>query len=240
MKGVILAGGLGTRLAPLTSITNKHLLPVYDRPMIEYPLSTLTDAGIREVLIVCGREHAGHFVQHLGSGKDRGLDISYAVQERDNAGIADALSYAERFADGNPIAVILGDNIFEDDFSRPIQAFAREGKGAHIFLKKVPYAKRFGVARLQRGKIVAIVEKPKRPPSPLAVTGLYLYAPDVFAKIRTLSPSKRGELEITDVQNLYIAEGALGHSKVRGFWSDAGTFESLHHSSSWARKRKAA
>ncbi len=237
MKGVILAGGLGTRLRPLTLITNKHLLPVYDRPMIEYPIATLAGAGIKEILIVCGREHAGHFMQYLGSGKEKGLSFSYEMQDTNSGGIADALSYAESFADGAPIAVILGDNIFEMDFSRPVAEFARRATGAHIFLKKVPDARRFGVARIHGGKITSIIEKPKRPTSSYAVTGCYLYDAGVFAKIKTITPSLRGELEITDIQNLYIADNALTYSTVRGFWSDAGTFESLQHSSVWARRR---
>jgi glucose-1-phosphate thymidylyltransferase len=238
MKGIILAGGLGTRLLPLTRVTNKHLIPVYDRPMIEYPINTLVKAGIRSILVICGREHSGHFMQYLGSGKERGLSFSYEIQDTNNGGIADALSYAEHFADGHPIAVILGDNIFEMDFSRPFAAFARRTTGAHIFLKKVMDPRRFGVARVHNGKIVDILEKPKRPQSPFAVTGLYLYGPEVFSKLKTLQPSARGELEITDIQNLYLQDGMLEYSMVKGFWSDAGTFDSLHHSSVWAKHKK--
>ena len=235
MKGVIVAGGLGTRLRPLTHITNKHLLPVYDKPMILYPLDTLARAGVEDIIIVCGREHAGHFMQFLGSGKAYGVRLSYAIQDTNDGGIADALSYAKDFADGHPLALILGDNIFEMDFSKSVTAFKKIGTGASVFLKKVPDPERFGVADIKGGRVRAILEKPKRPPSDLAVTGFYLYGPEVFVKLKKLKPSTRGQLEITDVHNLYIADNALMFGTVKGFWSDAGTFESLHRSAMWAR-----
>lgn len=236
MKGVILAGGLGTRLHPLTRITNKHLLPVYDKPMILYPLHTLKKAGIDEIMIVCGKEHAGHFMNFLGSEREYGVKFSYALQHG-AGGIADALSLAEDFAGGEKIAVILGDNIFEDDFSDDFNAFQHE-RGAKVFIKEVSDPQRFGVAEIDAvGKIVNIEEKPKNPKSDLATVGLYLYNPDVFAKIKKIVPSARGELEITDVHNIYIKEGLLAYGKVNGFWSDAGTFDSLLKTTIWASKR---
>jgi glucose-1-phosphate thymidylyltransferase len=235
MKGVILAGGHGTRLSPLTLITNKHLLPVYDKPMILYPLETLKRGGITEIMIVCGKEHAGHFMNFLGSGKEHGVKLSYALQTG-AGGIADALSLAEDFADEEKIAVILGDNIFEDNFLEDFKAF-QNGKGAKIFIKEVSDPERFGVAEIVDSAVVGIEEKPKKPKSNLATVGLYLYDPDVFAKIKTLVPSGRGELEIADVNNLYIKEGALSYGMVKGFWSDAGTFDSLLKTSNWASKK---
>jgi glucose-1-phosphate thymidylyltransferase len=232
MKGIILAGGNGTRLSPLTLVTNKHLLPIYDRPMILYPLDTLKKAGIYEIMIVCGKEHAGHFMSFLGSGKEYGVKLSYALQNG-AGGIADALSLAEDFADEKKIAVVLGDNIFEDDFSSDIVQFEKE-RGARVFVKEVPDPQRFGVAEVSGGKIISIEEKPKNPKSNLATVGFYLYDSDVFKKIRELTPSSRGELEITDVHNMYIHSGALSYGVVRGFWSDAGTFDSLLTASVWA------
>ena len=236
MKGVILAGGTGSRLRPLTLITNKHLLPVYDKPMILYPLDTLKKVGISEIMIVCGKEHAGHFMNFLGSGKDYGVQLSYALQHG-AGGIAEALSLAEDFAKKDKIAVILGDNIFEDDFSKEVQAFQNE-EGAKVFVKKVDDPQRFGIAEIVGGKIVGIEEKPECPKSNDATVGLYLYDADVFDKIRTLQPSARGEYEITDVHNMYIEEGKLSHGDVVGFWSDAGTFESLFRTVQWAVNRK--
>ncbi|HVO28405.1 MAG TPA: sugar phosphate nucleotidyltransferase [Candidatus Paceibacterota bacterium] len=236
MKGIILAGGLGTRLRPLTHVTNKHLLPVYDRPMVMYPLATLRQAGISEIMVVCGKEHAGGFMNFLGSGKDFDVKLSYALQQS-SGGIAEALSLAEDFADGGKMAVILGDNIFEDDFSSAIKVFERRS-GAMVFLKQVPDANRFGVAEVEGDNIVRVEEKPAVPKSDLAITGLYLYDPDVFSKIRTLHPSARNELEITDVQNLYLQERKLSFAMVDGFWSDAGTFESLLRAAQWAAERK--
>ncbi|MGB7957399.1 MAG: sugar phosphate nucleotidyltransferase [Minisyncoccia bacterium] len=236
MKGVILAGGFGTRLQPLTFITNKHLLPVYDKPMILYPLETLRAAGVSEIMIVCGKEHAGHFMNFLGSGKEYGLKLSYALQHG-AGGIAEALGLAEDFVGNDKVAVILGDNIFEDDFSEDFKKFQRE-KGSRVFVKEVPDPERFGVAEVSGGKIVHTEEKPKNPKTNLAIVGLYLYDPDVFTKIKTLVPSARGELEITGLHNAYIGEGSLAYGMVKGFWSDAGTFESLHKSAAWAANRK--
>jgi len=235
MKGVILAGGYGTRLSPLTLITNKHLLPVYDKPMILYPLDTLKKAGITEIMIVCGKEHAGHFMNFLGSGKEYGVKLSYALQSG-AGGIADALSLAEDFAGKDKIAVILGDNIFEDDFSEYFNKFQNE-KGATVFIQEVSDPRRFGVAEIKDEKIIGIEEKPKMPKSNFATVGLFLYDSDVFAKIKKLTPSARGEFEITDVHNMYISEGLLSFEKVRGFWSDAGTFDSLLSTATWASKR---
>lgn len=234
MKGIILAGGLGTRLHPLTLITNKHLLPVYDKPMVLYPLETLKNSGVSEIMIVCGKEHAGDFMNFLGSGKQYGVKLSYALQSG-AGGIAEALSLAEDFTDKEKIAVILGDNIFEDNFLRDIELF---DKGARVFLKKVEDPRRFGIAEMKNNKIIAIEEKPQGPKSDYATTGFYLYNCDVFDKIRKLTPSKRGELEITDVHNMYINEGNLFHGFISGFWSDTGTFESLLKTSSWVEKGK--
>jgi len=223
MKGVILAGGTGSRMYPLTKVTNKHLLPVYDKPMIYYPLQTLVNAGIKEIMIVSGRGHAGHFLELLGSGMEFGVQLTYEIQEK-AGGIAEALGLAENWVDDDPIAVILGDNIFEDGIDADVTSFR---KGARIFLKEVPDAQRFGVAEIDGNRVVSIEEKPKKPKSRFAVTGLYLYDPDVFSVIRTLTPSGRGELEITDVNNAYINRGEMQFSLLRGFWSDAGTFDSL-------------
>jgi glucose-1-phosphate thymidylyltransferase len=236
MKGVILAGGHGTRLHPLTLITNKHLLPIYDKPMILYPLDTLKKGGITEIMIVCGKEHAGHFMNFLGSGKDYGVKLSYALQNG-AGGIADALSLAEDFAGEEKIAVVLGDNIFGEDFSDEFNAFKNE-HGAKVFIKEVEDPQRFGVAEIKDGKILGIEEKPKHPKSNLATVGLYLYDPNVFEKIKKISPSERGELEITDVHNMYIQDGLLSYGLVDDFWSDAGTFESLLRTTIWAAKQK--
>lgn len=237
MKGVILAGGLGTRLRPLTLVTNKHLLPVYDKPMVLYPLETLKNSGIKEILIVCGREHGNHFMSFLGSGREFGVKLSFALQDADNGGIADALSYAEDFAGKEQIAVILGDNLFQNDFSEDIKQFKGE-QGSRVFLKKVSDPSRFGVAIMKGKKIIRIEEKPRIVRTNLVTTGFYLYNPDVFAKIKKLKPSGRGEIEITDVHNEYIKEGRLSFGIVRGFWSDAGTFESLLKATLWMARRK--
>lgn len=234
MKGIILAGGFGTRLRPLTLITNKHLLPVYDKPMIMYPLDTLKKSGIKEIMIVCGKEHAGHFMNFLGSGEDFGVKLSYALQ-KGSGGIAEALGLAKDFADGSKIAVILGDNIFERSFSKEIEKF-KKMEGAMVFLKKVSDPKRFGVAQIKGNKIINIEEKPKKPKSNKVTTGFYLYNPDVFKKVKELKPSWRGELELTDIHNMYIKENKLGWSEVKGYWSDAGTLETLLSSSNWAAK----
>ena len=223
MKGIILAGGTGSRLYPLTKVTNKHLLPVYDKPMIYYPLQTLLDAGIDEILIISGRGHAGHFLELLGSGSEWGVSFTYEIQD-EAGGIAQALGLADRFADAENVAVILGDNIFQDGIREDVSAFSG---GAKVFLKGVTDAHRFGVAELDGARVLCIEEKPAKPRSNLAVTGLYMYGSDVFDVIRTLKPSGRGELEITDVNNYYIIEGQMGYRVLDGYWSDAGTFESL-------------
>jgi len=227
MKGVVLAGGLGSRLHPLTKITNKHLLPIYDKPMIYYPIQTLVDAGIEEILVVTGGRNAGDFLRLLANGKEFGLKrMNYAYQEGEG-GIAEALSLAEHFAEGESICVILGDNLVEKSIRGAVDEFRKQEKGARILLKKVPDAERFGVAEIQGERILGIEEKPVKPKSNLAVTGLYLYDATVFEKTRTLKPSARGELEITDVNNGYIAEGSMKFSYLDGWWTDAGTFESL-------------
>jgi len=235
MKGIILAGGLGTRLRPLTLITNKHLLPIYNKPMILFPLETLRSSGVSEIMIVCGKEHAGHFMNFLGSGGEHKVKISYALQDK-SGGIAEALSFAEDFADGGKVAVILGDNIFEASFKDEVQKFETQ-EGAKVFVKEVDDPKRFGVAEIRAGKIVSIEEKPKIPKSNLVTTGFYLYDFDVFAKIKKLKPSKRGELEITDIHNMYIRDNKLHYEKVKRFWSDAGTFDSLIKTSNWVFKK---
>ncbi len=237
MKGVILAGGLGTRLHPLTKITNKHLLPIYDRPMIHYPLMTLVGAGIRDILIVTGGNHAGEFLRLLGNGREFGLeDIAYTYQEGEG-GIADALSLARHFADGEKIVVILGDNILEGDINRSVTAFRQQPSGARLLLNRVPDPGRFGVPEIRDGRIVAIEEKPRQPKSDYAVTGIYMYDAAVFNIIATLKPSGRGELEITDVNNAYIGRGDLQHDVLEGWWTDAGTFESLFRANQLVREK---
>ena len=237
MKGVILAGGLGTRLHPLTKITNKHLLPIYDRPMIHYPLMTLVGAGIRDILIVTGGNHAGEFLRLLGNGREFGLeDIAYTYQEGEG-GIADALALARHFADGDKIIVVLGDNIIEGDIKKPVAAFRAQGPGARLLIKKVPDPGRFGVPELKDGRIAGIVEKPKQPRSDYAVIGIYMYDAQVFDIISTLKPSGRGELEITDVNNAYLERGQLEHDILEGWWTDAGTFESLFRASQLVREK---
>lgn len=231
-----MAGGLGTRLHPLTLITNKHLLPVYNKPMILYPLETLKEAGLTEIMIVCGREHGGHFMNYLGSGKDHGVKLSYSLQHG-SGGIAEALGLAEDFIDGEKMAVILGDNIYEDNFADEVKKFERE-EGAKVFIKEVPDPHRFGVAEIAGGKIINIEEKPKNPKSMFVTTGFYMYDPCIFEKIKKLIPSARNELEITDAHNMYIAENRLSYSTVPGFWSDAGTFESLLKASHWAAQKQ--
>ncbi len=227
-KGVILAGGLGSRLRPLTKVTNKHLLPVYDRPMIYYPLHTLCSAGILQIMIVTGGSSAGDFLRLLGNGAEFGLrDISYTYQEGEG-GIADALRLCENFAEGGPIVVILGDNIVEEDISAYVRRFGEQDSGARILLKEVDDPQRFGVPVFEGERIVAIEEKPAAPKSRYAVTGIYMYDARVFEYISTLAPSARGELEITDVNNRYLREGLLQYDVMRGWWSDAGTFESLY------------
>lgn len=228
MKGVILAGGLGTRLLPMTRVTNKHLLPVYDRPMIYYPIQQLVHAGVRDILVVTGGDSAGDFLKLLRNGGDFGLEhLRYAYQEGEG-GIAEALGLAEFFAAGEPIVVILGDNLFQDALRDAIESFRRDPTGAMVLLKEVDDPERFGVARVEGDRVVEIIEKPSSPPSRLAVTGCYLYDARVFDVVRTLSPSRRGELEITDVNNRYLEWGALRHHVLRGWWTDAGTIASLH------------
>lgn len=223
MKGVILAGGTGSRLYPLTKVTNKHLLPVYDKPMICYPLGTLVNAGITEIMIVSGRGHAGHFLELLGSGAEYGVHLTYEIQE-EAGGIAHALKLAENWTDNDNICVLLGDNIFQDPIRAEVASFRG---GAKIFLKAVPDAHRFGVAEVDGDRVIGIEEKPQAPKTDLAVTGMYLYDKKVFSIIRSLQPSKRGELEITDVNNEYIRQHQMDYAILSGFWSDAGTFESL-------------
>jgi glucose-1-phosphate thymidylyltransferase len=231
VKGVILAGGLGKRLDPLTRVTNKHLLPVFNRPMIFYPIQALINAGIREILLVTGGAYAGDFLKLLGNGKAFGLQhLNYTYQEGEG-GIAQALSLAEHFADHGKICVILGDNIIERNIRRAAEKFERQAVGAKILLKRVPDPNRFGVPLLRDGRVVRIEEKPRRPKSSYAVTGIYMYDAQVFDTIRTLRPSSRGELEITDVNNAYIAKAQLTYEILRGWWSDAGTFDSLHRAS---------
>ena len=227
MKGVVLAGGTGSRLFPLTKITNKHLLPIYDRPMIYYPIQTLVDAGIEDILIVTGGRNSGDFLRLLANGKQFGLKhINYTYQEGEG-GIADALGLAQHFADGEKICVVLGDNIIEGNIRAAADRFRAQPLGAHILLKEVPDAERFGVAEVSDGRVLGIEEKPLVPKSNKAVTGIYMYDATVFEKIQTLVPSNRGELEITDVNNAYIREGAMTFSFLEGWWTDAGTFESL-------------
>jgi len=222
-----LAGGTGSRLYPLTKITNKHLLPIYDKPMIYYPIQTLVDAGIRDILIVTGGKNAGDFLRLLANGKHFGLKhMQYSYQEGEG-GIADALALAEHFADGGKICVILGDNIIQGSIRNAVEHFRMQAGGARILLKRVPDAGRFGVAEITGNRIENIEEKPKRPKSDFAVTGIYMYDATVFDKIRTLVPSRRGELEITDVNNAYISEGTMTFSFLEGWWTDAGTFDSL-------------
>jgi glucose-1-phosphate thymidylyltransferase len=226
MKGVVLAGGTGSRLFPLTKITNKHLLPIYDKPMIYYPIQALVDAGIRDILVVTGGRNSGDFLRLLGNGKQFGAHLNYTYQEGEG-GIAEALGLAEHFAHGDRIAVVLGDNLLEKSIKGAVDSFLNQPAGARILLKEVPDAERFGVAELNGDRIVSIEEKPVRPKSHYAVTGIYMYDASVFDKIKTLTPSGRGELEITDVNNAYIREGTLSYSVLDGWWTDAGTFESL-------------
>lgn len=236
VKGVILAGGLGTRLRPLTLITNKHLLPVYDKPMILYPLDTLARSGVKDVMIVCGREYASHFMNFLGSGRSHGMKLEYAIQDKNDGGIADALSYVEDFVDRNAVAVILGDNIFENDFGKEVRGFINGSVG---FFKKVKDPRRFGAPVFDKTgqRVIRIEEKPTRPKSPYAHTGFYLFDNKVFDIIRELKPSARGQLEITDAVNEYIKAGEFRFAFVKGFWQDAGTFDSLLVAANWFAKR---
>ncbi|HWQ53039.1 MAG TPA: sugar phosphate nucleotidyltransferase [Bryobacteraceae bacterium] len=238
MKGVVLAGGTGSRLFPLTKITNKHLLPIYDKPMICYPIQMLVDAGIGDILIVTGGKNAGDFLRLLANGKQFGLThINYTYQEGEG-GIADALNLAEHFADGHKICVVLGDNIIEGSITAAVDDFRRQERGAKILLKEVHDAERFGVAEIVGDRIAGIEEKPRVPKSNYAVTGIYMYDPSVFEKIRTLVPSSRGELEITDVNNAYIREGSMTYAYLDGWWTDAGTFDSLLRAGNLVAKSK--
>lgn len=239
MKGIILAGGLGSRLYPLTYATNKHLLPVYDKPMIYYPIQTLVKAGIKEVLVIVSGPHSGHFIPVLKNGKDFGVEhIEFAYQEKPDGGIADALSLARYFADNEPVTVILGDNTTDADISKPVKEYK---EGATIFLKKVPDPNRYGVPRFDEKdptKILEIIEKPKNPPSEYAVTGVYIYDNTVFDVIKNCKPSWRGELEITDVNNAYLQKNKLTWSELKGYWLDAGTFDTLYLANKyWTEKR---
>ena len=231
MKGIILAGGNGRRLNPLTDVTNKHLLPIYDKPMIFYPLQTLLQTGIRDIVIVSGREYAGGFLKLLGSGREFGCRFTFEVQE-DALGIAHALDITEDFVDGESCAVILGDNVYEDNLAAQVNHFH---SGAHVFLKEMDDARRFGVAEVSGNKIINIEEKPANPKSSLAVTGFYIYDNSVFKIIKEIKPSARGELEITDVNNYYISHGKMTYSTLEGHWTDSGTFESLYRANTIAR-----
>lgn len=227
MKGVVLAGGLGTRLRPLTSVTNKHLLPVYNQPMIFYPIQTLVNAGITDIMVVTGGNSAGEFLRLLGNGKAFGLQhLNYAYQEGEG-GIAEALSLVEHFAAGDPVCVVLGDNIIEGNICAAVEGYRKQSGGAKIILKKVPDPQRFGVPKLDGRRVVRIEEKPSRPQSDYAVTGIYMYDSSVYEIIRSLEPSHRGELEITDVNNVYIDRDEMTWEELEGWWSDAGTFDSL-------------
>jgi glucose-1-phosphate thymidylyltransferase len=240
LKGIVLAGGTGSRLYPLTKITNKHLLPIYDQPMIYYPIRTLVTAGIKDILLVTGGRNSGDFLRLLANGKEFGLaHLNYTYQEGEG-GIADALALAEHFADGEKICVILGDNIIEGSIAEAVQEFQNQPRGARILLKEVADAERFGVAELDGGRIIGIEEKPAVPKSPYAVTGIYLYDETVFDKVRTLVPSRRGELEITDVNNAYIREGTMTFSFLEGWWTDAGTFESLLRAANLVKQTREA
>ena len=231
MKGVVLAGGLGTRLRPLTAVTNKHLLPVYDQPMIYYPIQTLVNAGITDIMVVTGGSSAGDFLKLLGNGKAFGLKhINYTYQEGEG-GIAEALSLVEHFGAGDPVCVVLGDNIIEGNIAAAVRAYRHQGKGAKIILKKVPDPHRFGVPELEGKRVLRIEEKPESPKSDYAVIGIYMYDGEVYDIIRTLKPSGRGELEITDVNNAYIERDEMTWEQLEGWWTDAGTFESLLHAS---------
>ena len=243
MKGVILAGGTGSRLFPLTKVTNKHLLPVYNKPMIFYPLQTLKDAGVKDIMIISGKGHAGGFLELLGDGHDFGVRLSYGVQEQPG-GIAQALGLAEDFADNQKVMVILGDNILEDNIAKATQDFENQEKGGKIFLKEVENPKSFGVAEISGDKIVGIMEKPLAPKSNLAVIGVYMYDAEVFKVIKTLKPSARGELEVTDLNNYYVGQGSMTYEILKGSWGDGGeSFDSLLKASNLAaewEKRKQA
>ncbi len=232
LKGIILAGGLGTRLRPLTKITNKHLLPIYNKPMIFYPIEILVNAGVTDIMVVTGGNNAGDFLRLIGNGKHLGIkDLRYAYQEGEG-GIAAALALAEDFAAGSKIIVVLGDNIIEKNIAQYVKRFKEQEKGGRLLLKEVPDPHRFGVAEMKDNRIIKIAEKPKKPKSAYAVTGIYMYDEKVFSMIKGLKPSKRGELEITDVNNKYIRKGTMEFDILSGFWTDAGTFDSLYRANS--------
>jgi len=239
MKGIILAGGLGSRLRPLTKVTNKHLLPIYDRPMVYYPLQTLVDAGIRDIMIVTGGNSAGDFLKLLGNGREFGLhDIAYTYQEGEG-GIADALKLCEHFVGGDRVTVILGDNIIEDDITPYVRRFEEQPTGCRLLLKEVEDPERFGVPEFDGERIIGIEEKPRRPRSSYAVTGIYMYDGRVFDYARDLRPSLRGELEITDVNNAYIEAGDCQYDVLAGWWTDAGQFESLYRATQLVAEQRA-
>jgi glucose-1-phosphate thymidylyltransferase len=236
LKGVVLAGGTGSRLRPLTLVTNKHLLPVYDQPMVYYPIQMLVDAGIRDIMVLTGGESAGAFTQLLGSGEAFGLDhLEYAYQ-KGAGGIAEALGCCRYFIGNDPVVVVLGDNILEKPIAGAVQRFREQGEGARVLLKRVSDPQRFGVARVEDGKVVEIIEKPKSPPSDLAVIGVYMYDRNVLEIVSGLKRSARGELEITDVNNAYLHRGQLQCEEIDGWWTDAGTFESLFHANQLAHE----
>lgn len=235
LKGVILAGGLGKRLEPLTRITNKHLLPVYNKPMVYYPLRTLVEAGIRDIMIVTGGNNAGDFLRLIGNGYEFGLKhINYAYQ-RGEGGIAEALGLTEHFVDGSKVVVILGDNLIGGSIKKYVEKFKKQPKGARVLIKKVSDPQRFGVAKINDGKIVSIEEKPKHPKSNFIITGIYMYDYKVFEVIKTLKPSARGEMEITDVNNFYLKNNELYYDILSGWWSDCGLFETLYHAANLVR-----
>jgi glucose-1-phosphate thymidylyltransferase len=238
MKGVILAGGTGSRLYPCTKVTNKHLLPVYSKPMIHYPLKTLVDVGIKDILVISGKEHAGDFLKLLGSGKEFGVNLTYGVQE-EAGGIAEALYIAKNFIGNDSLVVILGDNIFDQNIQQFVEHFKTQENGARIFLKKVSIdeARRFGCAVVQEDKVLYVEEKPRDPKSNLAMTGLYMFDSNIFSIIEGLERSSRGELEITDAIDYYVKNGKCYHNIIEGFWSDAGTFESLFASSQYLKEK---
>lgn len=237
MKGIILAGGIGTRLLPVTKIVDKNLLPVYDQPMIYYPLQKLAEAGVKDVLIVTSPRFSDQFKGVLGKGEEFGLNLSYAIQ-KEAGGIAHALALAEDFSGGEKIVVLLSDGIFKDTLKEDIEEFEKQDNGAKIFLKEVPDPERFGIAELEGDKVINIKEKPRRPKSNNAVTGIYLYDNQVFDIIRKVEPSDRGELEITDVNNVYVEKGQMKSRVLKGFWIDAGTFPSLAHATELIREAK--
>lgn len=240
VKGVILAGGLGTRLYPLTLATNKHLLPIWNKPMVYYPIQTLVDCGITDIMLVTGGNNAGDFLRLLGNGKQFGLKRIEYTYQRGEGGIADALKLAKDFADGKKIVVMLGDNIVEKPITRFVRKFQSQKEGARILIKKVPDPKRFGVVEFKNGKILKIVEKPRNPKTDYAVTGVYMYDSSVFKIAKSLKPSKRGELEITDVNNAYIKENKMYYDILTGFWTDSGTFESLLRANNLAARKASA